>query len=48
VVAIDYSTKWIEVEPLAKIRAKNIFRFFKINILERFGIPALVVSENGT
>jgi hypothetical protein len=24
VVAIDYSTKWIEAEPLAKITAKNV------------------------
>jgi len=29
VVAIDYSTKWIEIEPLAKITAKNVLRFFK-------------------
>jgi len=48
VVAIDYSTKWIEAEPLAKITAKNVLRFFKRNILARFGVPALVVSDNGT
>jgi hypothetical protein len=48
VVAIDYSTKWIEAEPLAKITAKNVLRFFKRNILARFGVPARVVSEIGT
>ena len=48
VVAIDYSTKWIEAEPLAKITAKNILHFFKRNILARFGVPALVISDNGT
>jgi hypothetical protein len=48
VVAIDYSTKWIEAEPLAKITAKNIPRFFKTNILARFGVLALVISDNGT
>jgi hypothetical protein len=48
VVAVDYSTKWIEVEPLAKITTKNVLRFFKRNILARFGIPSLVVSDNGT
>jgi ribonuclease HI len=48
VVAINYSTKWIEAEPLAKITAKNILRFFKRNILARFGVPALVISDNGT
>ena len=48
VVAVDYSTKWIEAEPLAKITAKNVLRFFKRNILARFGIPALLVSDNRT
>jgi len=48
VVAIDYSTKWIEAEPLAKITAKNVLCFFKRNILARFGVPALVVSDNET
>lgn len=48
VVAIDYSTKWIEAEPLAKITAKNVLRFFKRNILARFGVPTLVISDNGT
>ena len=48
VVAVDYSTKWIKVEPLAKITAKNVLCFFKRNILARFGIPTLVVSDDGT
>jgi len=48
VVAIDYSTKWIEAEPLAKITAKNVLRFFKRNILARFRVPTLVVSDNKT
>jgi len=48
VVVIDYSTKWIEVEPLVKITAKNVLRFFKRNILARFGVSALVISDNGT
>jgi len=47
-VAIDYSTKWIEAEPLAKITARNILRFFKRNILARFGVSTLVISDNGT
>ena len=48
VVAIDYSTKWIEAEPLAKITAKNVLCFFKRNILARFRVPNLVISDNGT
>jgi transposase InsO family protein len=48
VVAFYYSTKWIEAKPLAKITAKNVLCFFKRNILARFGVPALVISDNGT
>ncbi|KAK2357562.1 protein NYNRIN [Trifolium repens] len=32
IVGVDYFTKWIEAEPLAKITAFNILRFFKRNI----------------
>ncbi|GAU45070.1 hypothetical protein TSUD_85560 [Trifolium subterraneum] len=48
IVAVDYFTKWIEAEPLAKISASNILRFFKRNVLARFGIPQVVVTDNGT
>ena len=48
VVATDYSTKWIEAEPLAKITKKNVLHFFKRKILARFGIPTLVIPDNGT
>ena len=48
VVAIDYTTKWIESEPLAKITTKKVLCFFKRNILAKFGVPALVISDNGT
>jgi len=33
---------------LAKITAKNVLRFFKRNILTRFEVPTLVISDNGT
>ncbi|GAU47361.1 hypothetical protein TSUD_403640 [Trifolium subterraneum] len=36
------------LEPLAKISASHILRFFKINVLARFGIPQVVVTDNGT
>ncbi|GAU42123.1 hypothetical protein TSUD_350970 [Trifolium subterraneum] len=42
IVAVDYFTKWIEAEPLAKIGASHILRFFKRNVLARFGIPQVV------
>ncbi|PNX56457.1 gag-pol polyprotein, partial [Trifolium pratense] len=48
IVAVDYFTKWIEAEPLANITTFNVLRFFKRNILERFGIPQVVITDNGT
>ncbi|GAU35398.1 hypothetical protein TSUD_160490 [Trifolium subterraneum] len=48
IVAVDYFTKWIEAEPLAKIGATHILRFFKRNVLAIFGIPQVVVTDNGT
>ncbi|GAU22605.1 hypothetical protein TSUD_135050 [Trifolium subterraneum] len=48
IVAVDYFTKWIEAEPLAKIGASHILRFFKRNVLARFGIPQVLVTDNGT
>ncbi|GAU22742.1 hypothetical protein TSUD_138660 [Trifolium subterraneum] len=48
IVAVDYFTKWIEAEPLAKISASNILRLFKRNVLARFRIPQVVVTDNGT
>lgn len=47
VVGIDYFTKWVEVEPLAKITEQNIRKFVEKNIICRFGIPRALVSDNG-
>ena len=48
IVAVDYFTKWIEAEALAKITSFNILRFYKWNVLARFGIPQALVMDNGT
>uniref|UniRef100_A0A2N9GMX4 Uncharacterized protein n=1 Tax=Fagus sylvatica TaxID=28930 RepID=A0A2N9GMX4_FAGSY len=47
VVAIDYFTKWVEAEPLATITEKNIQNFVWKAIICRFGIPRVLVSDNG-
>ena len=44
---MDYFTKWIEAEPLATITAVRVIRFFRHNIVSRFGIPAEIVTDNG-
>ena len=47
VVAIDYFTKWVEAEPLATITEKNIQCFIWKAVICRFGIPRVLVSDNG-
>jgi hypothetical protein len=48
IVGVDYFTKWIEAEAIPNIAGETILRFFKKNILARFGIPQVVVTDNGT
>ena len=48
VVAIEYFTKWIEVEPVAQITAHKVQRFVWKNIVCRFGVPRHLISDNGT
>ena len=47
VVGIDYFTKWVEAEPLAIITEKNIRSFVWRNIICKYGIPRVLVSNNG-
>ena len=44
---MDYFTKWAEAELLATITEKKIENFIVKNILSRFGIPRVLVSDNG-
>ena len=47
VVGIGYFTKWVEAEALATITEKNIQNFVWRNIICRFRIPRVLVSDNG-
>ena len=47
IVAIDYFTKWIEAKPLAKIKAAQVTQFLWENIICRYGIPRILVTDNG-
>ncbi|GJW58793.1 reverse transcriptase domain-containing protein [Tanacetum coccineum] len=47
VVAVNYFTKWVEAEPLATIIGKNILKFVWKNIVCHFGIPGIIISDNG-
>ena len=46
-VGIDYFTKWVEAEPLANIQDVDAKRFVWKNIVTRFGIPHVLISDNG-
>ncbi|GJY15778.1 reverse transcriptase domain-containing protein [Tanacetum coccineum] len=46
-VTIDYFTKWVEAEPVATITGQKILQFIWRNIVCRFGIPGIIVSDNG-
>lgn len=48
IVAIDYFTKWIEAKPLAKITGKEVKKFVWNNIVCRFGLPVIIVTDNDT
>ncbi|KAL0444752.1 UNVERIFIED_CONTAM: hypothetical protein Slati_2197900 [Sesamum latifolium] len=41
-VAIDYFTKWVEAEPLARIMEGEVMKF-----ICRFGLPRELISDNG-
>ncbi|XP_028109536.1 uncharacterized protein LOC114308194 [Camellia sinensis] len=48
IAATDYFTKWVEAEPLATIKEKEVKKFVWQNVITRFGIPRALVSDNGT
>ncbi|GJU51262.1 reverse transcriptase domain-containing protein [Tanacetum coccineum] len=48
IVAIDYFTKWIEAKPVVMITGKDVKTFVWENIVCRFGLPRIIVTDNGT
>jgi hypothetical protein len=48
IVAVDYYTKWIELEPLSSIASVKAQNFVFQKLICRFGIPAEVICDNGT
>ena len=47
VVGINYFTKCVEAEALATITEKNIRSFVWRNIICKYVIPRVIVSDNG-
>ncbi|XP_073030804.1 uncharacterized protein [Primulina eburnea] len=46
-VAVDYFSKWVEAEALAKITEREVLKFLWKNIVCRFGVPRRLISDNG-
>ena len=46
-VGTDYFTKWVEAKPLANIKDADAKRFVWRNIVTRFGVPQVLISDNG-
>ncbi|XP_042467184.1 uncharacterized protein LOC122050335 [Zingiber officinale] len=46
-VAVEYFSKWVEAELLARITESMVKKFLWQNIICRFGIPHRLVSDNG-
>ena len=46
-MAVDYFTKWVEIEALANIRDVDVKKFVWKNIVTRFGVPDSLISDNG-
>ncbi|XP_057537976.1 uncharacterized protein LOC130815501 [Amaranthus tricolor] len=47
IVAIDYFTKYVEAEPLSSITDKQVCQFIWRNIITRYGIPCVIITNNG-
>ena len=48
ILAVNYFTKWVEAEAVARITAKRVHRFYWRNIIFRFGLRGVIVSYDGT
>ena len=48
VVAVDYFTKWVEVEAFTSITPAKIKEFVYKNIICQYGVPHTFVLDNGT
>ncbi|XP_070025716.1 uncharacterized protein [Nicotiana sylvestris] len=46
-VAIDYFTKWIEAKTFKSVTKKEVVDFVHSNIICRFGIPKVIITDNG-
>jgi transposase InsO family protein len=46
-VTIDKFSKWIEAQPIVKIKSEQAMLFFR-DIIHRFGVLNSIITDNGT
>ena len=46
-VATNYVTKWVKAETLTNIRDMDVKKFGWKNIVTRFGVPQVLILDNG-
>jgi transposase InsO family protein len=46
-VAVDKFSKWIEARLIVNVRSEEVVLFFT-DIIYRFGIPNMIITDNGT
>ncbi|RDY13949.1 Gypsy retrotransposon integrase-like protein 1, partial [Mucuna pruriens] len=47
-MAIDYFTKWVEAASYSSITRSTVVRFIKKDIICQYGLPAHIITNNGT
>ena len=47
-LAVDYVSKWLEAIPTITCDSKVVLNFILRNILSSFGIPRVVISDEGS
>ena len=47
IAAINYFTKWVEAKPVTTITKAKVISFMWKNIICRFGVPHVIISDNG-
>jgi hypothetical protein len=46
-VAVDYVSKWVEDLPCRAVDSNNAKMMFSETIFPRFGVPCMVISDEG-
>ncbi|RDX84705.1 Gypsy retrotransposon integrase-like protein 1, partial [Mucuna pruriens] len=48
IVAVNYFTKWVEVESMAMITMEKIKKFYWKKLICHFGLPSIIILDNDT